>query len=79
MAVRNSKNMNGAMCKCPCHKFKKVFMGIFFMVFGLVFLFNNVGYSSDSFTELAWPVLIVLVGVSFVVKGFHPCNCCNKH
>ena len=79
MAARSLKKMTGNMCMCPCHKFKKTIMGVFLIVFGLIFLLNNLGYSSESFTGLAWPVLILLLGTSFIVKGFFPCDCCNHH
>jgi len=76
--VAKSKGMTNGSCNCPCHshKVKKLFIGGFLVVFGLVFLLNKLNYTSDSFTNLAWPVLLVLLGIVFVGKGC--CKCCSK-
>ncbi len=77
MVVKKPKNMtNGSICKCQCHKFKKVFTGAFFIALGLIFLLYRLNYLSDAFTGLAWPLLLILLGVVMLMRGC--CNCCDK-
>ena len=76
--VSKKTKKNGGMCKCDCHVHKKVFLGIWLLVLGVVFLLNNLGKVSDSFTGAAWPILVLILGAMFVMKGFHKCGCCTQ-
>ena len=48
----------GGMCRCPHHK---MVPGLVFL-FGVLFLLFNLGVLSASFTNIAWPILVILAG-----------------
>ena len=76
MVVKSKGVIKGDVCGCACHKGKYICKGVFLVLFGLLFLLNSLGVLSDSFTSLAWPVLVILCGVGGVMKSC--CKCCNK-
>lgn len=45
------------------------FVGICLIVFGLVFLLSNFGYITHIDFEKIWPIVFVLLGVSFLFKA----------
>lgn len=76
MAKKRGKVVKTAQ-KCECHQYKRLLLGIFFIVLGLVFFMNSLGISNYLFTELAWPVLVMVLGVGLIVKGFFKCHECG--
>ncbi len=59
-------------CQCPCHKFK----GLLVILLGLVFLLGNYGVLTPEIVNTTWPILIILIGVKMLGRGF--CKCCKK-
>lgn len=59
------------MCKCPHHKVVPVLI----VLLGLVFLLQAMGTISSDFASLAWPVVIILIGLQKLFGGM--CSCCN--
>ena len=60
----------GGMCKCPHHKAT----GFFVFLIGLVFLLKALGVLGSDVVDLAWPVLLALIGLKRMFKGM--CRCC---
>lgn len=61
----------GGRCTCFHHKL----VPILIILLGLAFLLENLNVLTAGFVGLAWPVLLILVGV---VKIFgHGCKCCS--
>lgn len=60
------------MCKCPHHKMVPLFIALI----GLVFLLQALGTISASFAEIAWPILLILIGLQKMFGGM--CSCCRK-
>ena len=59
-------------CPCPCHHV----MGIFIVLFGLMFLLGALGVLSERTVGIIWPVLVILAGLKKVFSGF--CKCCDR-
>jgi hypothetical protein len=59
-------------CGCPCHKAP----GILVILFGLSFLLRNLGVIDDQIHGIAWPVIVMIGGLTKVCSGF--CKCCSK-
>lgn len=62
---------HGNVCKCPHHKM----WGVSVVVFGLLFLGGTLGWWSSQVVNIGWPVLVILVGLSKMMKG-GMCKCC---
>lgn len=57
------------VCGCPHHKM----LGIFVVLFGLLFLGGNMGWWGAGVVAW-WPVLVILAGAFKLSKGM--CKCC---
>jgi hypothetical protein len=62
---------SGEHCSCPHHKM----VPIFIVLIGLAFLLNALGVLSDRLTALAWPTLLMLIGLQKLFGGC--CKCCK--
>lgn len=63
-------HMNSApACQCGHHKIVPILV----VLFGLTFLLEHLGVFTASFTDIAWPVLVILVGLVKVRSG--GCRC----
>ncbi len=60
------------MCKCPHHKM----VPLCITLIGLAFLLHALGVLSSSFLEIAWPVLVMLIGLMKLGAG-GMCSCCG--
>ncbi len=50
-------------------RWRDVYWGLIFVAVGGVFLARNLGYLELTFSwRLYWPVILILIGISFVVK-----------
>ncbi len=59
-------------CGCFCHNFN----GILIALLGLDFLLGRLGVISEQIVSIAWPVLLLLIGLkSSFGKG--KCKCCK--
>lgn len=64
------QSMEGKVCNCPHHK---VVPGLVALI-GLAFLLQALNVLSASFVALAWPILLILIGVKKMCSGM--CKCC---
>ena len=62
--------MENNMCKCPHHKI----VPILIILIGLTFLLGVLNILTSSFVDLAWPVLLILIGMQKLMAG--KCKCC---
>lgn len=60
----------GMNCGCMHHKA----MPVLVILFGLDFLAYYMGWVSDGFLNISWPLLIVVGGLAKLGKG--RCKCC---
>lgn len=60
----------GKKC-CPCKKMPAVFL----ILFGLTFLLREVGSISAHSAAIAWPVIVILAGIQFLLRDM--CKCCQ--
>lgn len=52
--------------------------GLILIVIGAVFLLENLGFLPSNAWGVLWPLLIIALGVSFLMKrGRHPFWCCG--
>ncbi len=58
-------------CKCPCHKMN----GILIALIGLVFLLGHLDVIAQRIVDIAWPVLVILLGLKNSM-GKGKCKCC---
>lgn len=63
----------GKMCKCPHHKA----VPLFIVLIGLVFLLRALGTISMSAADVAWPILLMAIGLQKMMGGM--CKCCANH
>jgi uncharacterized membrane protein len=56
-------------CRCSHHKIVPVLV----VLLGLLFLLANLGVFSGSFTGVAWPILLILIGLVKLNSG--SCKC----
>ncbi len=63
--------MNDGMCKCPHHKIVPILV----ILLGLVFLLQALDVISTGLAEIAWPILIILIGGQKLMGG--ACSCCS--
>jgi hypothetical protein len=61
----------GGGCKCPHHKFPAILI----VLFGLLFLLKALGYASAATADLAWPILVLLLGLLKLTAGKCKCGC----
>jgi hypothetical protein len=66
-------NSGGGTCKCVHHKTT----GFFVFLIGLAFLLKAWGVLGSDFVDVAWPVLLALVGLKKMFKGV--CKCASGH
>ncbi len=60
------------VCRCPHHK---VVPGLITLL-GLAFLLEAVGVLSTQTVSIAWPTIIILIGLN---KAFaYKCTCCGR-
>lgn len=69
----NEKCKDGKKCCCPCHKVN----GVLIALIGLSFLLGHLEVISEKIVGIAWPVLLILLGLknSF---GKSKCKCCSE-
>ena len=60
----------GKKC-CPCKKM----LALFLILFGLTFLLREVGGISYHVAAIAWPVIVILAGLQFLLRDM--CKCCK--
>jgi hypothetical protein len=60
-------------CGCPCH----LMNGILVALIGLIFLLGNFSVLSPKIVGIAWPVLLILLGLKNSV-GKGRCKCCPE-
>ena len=60
----------GMKCQCPHHKMVPSLM----VLFGLAFLLKALGVLTDSFVDVAWPILVILAGGMKMMEN--KCKCC---
>ena len=59
-------------CACPHHKM----VPLCITLIGLLFLLQAYGTVSASFVSVAWPILLILIGLQKMFKGM--CKCCGS-
>ncbi|MEK7625133.1 MAG: DUF5668 domain-containing protein [Patescibacteria group bacterium] len=59
-------------CGCPHHKL----MPMLLVALGLTFLLGNLGLVSSSFVDMAWPILLILMGLQKMLGSM--CKCWGK-
>lgn len=62
---------DGGSCKCPHHKLVPLFVALI----GFVFLLGGMNVISKGLVDLAWPILLILVGLQKMCGGM--CKCCG--
>jgi hypothetical protein len=62
--------MEGKMCSCPHHKV----MPIGIILIGLVVLAGQLGWVTMSFVGVAWPILLILIGIGKWMGGSCKCD-----
>lgn len=64
--------MAGPACKCVHHQM----VPLFIVLIGLTFLLQAFGVLSDYFVSLAWPILLILIGLQKMFGRM--CKCCPR-
>lgn len=59
------------ICKCPHH----IAVPLSIALIGLAFLLEQLGWVSSGFVSLAWPILLIIIGLTKLGKSY--CNCCS--
>lgn len=52
----------------PICKFKLIVIGLAFLGIGIIWYLKNIGVVS---TVIFWPLIFVIIGLGFLVKGAH--------
>lgn len=60
------------VCRCPHHK---VMPGLIILL-GLIFLLQAINVVSAGFAMVAWPVVVILIGLQKFAEKSHMCKCC---
>ncbi len=60
------------MCGCPHHKA----VPILIILFGLLFLLGSWNIVSASMVTMGWPIIIILIGLTKLMKA--KCGCCSN-
>lgn len=60
-------------CGCPCHMMNGILVGLL----GLTFLLGNLSVLSAKVVGIAWPSLLILLGLKNSV-GKGRCKCCPE-
>ncbi len=63
---------NASHCKCSHHKVGAVLI----VLFGLTFLLGAMGVVSGMFVSYAWPILLIVLGLTKLMGG--SCGCYAK-
>lgn len=63
--------MNEQKCDCLHHKIIPALI----ILFGLIFLLQGLGEISKEFVNIVWPVIVILGGLTKLLKGM--CKCCS--
>jgi hypothetical protein len=66
---------SGGMCPCPHHKVVPAVMTACVILFGVAFLFANLGWITARTAGILWPLAIVLFGLAKLAK--YACSCCK--
>ena len=66
------ENHSGKKCGCGCHSV----IGVFVVLFGVIFLLGNLDILSQRCVGAAWPTIIILAGITKLFKS--RCKCCKK-
>ncbi len=80
MARRKSRSATAKMsrssyaCNCMHHAGSELIFGILVLTFGLVALLNTLGVVSQAMFDLAWPIIVIIIGIKYLSKT--ACNCC---
>jgi len=64
------EGMEGKTCGCPHHKVGPVIV----VLFGLTFLLGNLNVLTQQFVNIAWPILVLIGGLTKLGGG--KCKCC---
>lgn len=64
------QNQMGQKCACPHHKM--IPAGI--IIIGLLFLLRGLGVISAEVNDIAWPIVLILIGLQKMFKNM--CKCC---
>ncbi len=62
--------MSGGMCSCPHHKM----VPLFIVLIGLIFLLEAMGTVTMAFANMAWPILVILIGLMKMTRGMCKCD-----
>lgn len=65
--------MQEGMKSCPCPHHKVV--PFLIVLIGLTFLLRALDVLSVSFVSVAWPILLILIGLNKLARGM--CKCCS--
>ncbi len=66
------EQMDGQKCQCPHHQV----IPFLVLLFGLLFLLSAYDVFTAGFVAVAWPVLVILAGLT---KRFgRKCSCCAR-
>ena len=65
------EGMQGGSCGCNCHKA----VPLLITLIGVALLLGALGYVSDYAVSVAWPVLLILIGLKKLTGGM--CKCCK--
>jgi uncharacterized integral membrane protein len=49
-----------------------MFVGALVLVVGLVFLMQNLGYISGNVWQVIWPLIVIVVGFSMIIRNKRP-------
>ena len=63
---------NYPKCSCPHHSMVPVFI----IILGLVLLAHALGFITDELNAVAWPAIIVLIGLQKFFGKW--CRCCGR-
>ncbi len=66
------QHMNGKKCTCAHHKMVPALIALL----GFVFLLNSLALVPQRFADLAWPTIIMLIGLQKLFE--HKCRCCGQ-
>jgi len=60
----------GKTCTCSHHMIKPVLL----LIFGLDFLLGALGVITNSFVQISWPIIVILIAIA-MMSG-KKCKCC---
>jgi hypothetical protein len=56
-------------------------IGVVLVIFGVLFLLQNLGYFTYDIWNLFWPLILIAIGLKVAIKGGHHDHhwCCGHH